>query len=92
MTSYHFVFTVLYYSNNHGCPTIICSYLLSLQVLCVRNLSKQASLAQLVAIFSRFEQERAPPLRYRLLTGRMRGQAFITLPGPSLCFLTNDKS
>ncbi|XP_010790693.1 RNA-binding protein 41 [Notothenia coriiceps] len=51
-----------------------------LQVLCVKNLSARASLAQLVALFSRYEQQSAPPLLYRLLTGRMKGQAFITLP------------
>lgn len=53
----------------------------SLQVLCVKNLSPQASVAQLVALFSRFEQENGLPVVYRLLTGRMKGQAFITLPG-----------
>ncbi|KAI4789204.1 hypothetical protein KUCAC02_035389, partial [Chaenocephalus aceratus] len=52
-----------------------------LQVLCVKNLSARASLAQLVALFSRYEQQSAPLLLYRLLTGRMKGQAFITLPG-----------
>ncbi|XP_041808352.1 RNA-binding protein 41 [Chelmon rostratus] len=50
------------------------------KVLCVKNLSAQASVAQLVALFSRFEQESGPPVLYRLLTGRMKGQAFITLP------------
>ncbi|XP_041657484.1 RNA-binding protein 41 [Cheilinus undulatus] len=50
------------------------------KVLCVKNLSAQASVAQLVALFSRFEQENGPSVVYRLLTGRMKGQAFITLP------------
>ncbi|KAI4813909.1 hypothetical protein KUCAC02_003130, partial [Chaenocephalus aceratus] len=50
------------------------------KVLCVKNLSARASLAQLVALFSRYEQQSAPLLLYRLLTGRMKGQAFITLP------------
>ncbi|KAM4620569.1 RNA-binding protein 41 [Polymixia lowei] len=49
------------------------------KVLCVKNLSAQASVAQLVALFSRFEPEGGPPVRYRLLTGRLKGQAFITL-------------
>ncbi|XP_026229105.1 RNA-binding protein 41 [Anabas testudineus] len=49
------------------------------KVLCVKNLSAQASVAQLVALFSRFEPENGPPVVYRLLTGRMKGQAFITL-------------
>uniref|UniRef100_A0A3P9PEU6 RNA-binding protein 41 n=1 Tax=Poecilia reticulata TaxID=8081 RepID=A0A3P9PEU6_POERE len=50
------------------------------KVLCVKNLSAQASIAQLVALFSRFEQKDGPPVVYRLLTGRMKGQAFIMLP------------
>lgn len=50
------------------------------KVLCVKNLSAQASVAQLVALFSRFEPENGPSVVYRLLTGRMKGQAFITLP------------
>lgn len=48
-------------------------------VLCVKNLSAQASVAQLVALFSRFHREGGPPVLYRLLTGRLKGQAFITL-------------
>nr|XP_057943887.1 RNA-binding protein 41 isoform X2 [Doryrhamphus excisus] len=50
------------------------------KVLCVKNLSAQASVAQLVALFSRFEWASGPPVLYRLLTGRMKGQAFISLP------------
>ncbi|XP_037125362.1 RNA-binding protein 41 isoform X1 [Syngnathus acus] len=51
------------------------------QVVCVKNLSPQVSVAQLVALFSRFERPGGgPPLLYRLLTGRMKGQAFVTLP------------
>ncbi|XP_053298082.1 RNA-binding protein 41 [Pleuronectes platessa] len=50
------------------------------KVLCVKNLSAQASAAQLVALFSRFEPEDGPSVVYRLLTGRMKGQAFVTLP------------
>ncbi|XP_060942531.1 RNA-binding protein 41 [Limanda limanda] len=50
------------------------------KVLCVKNLSAQASAAQLVALFSRFEPEHGPSVVYRLLTGRMKGQAFVTLP------------
>ncbi|XP_065819203.1 LOW QUALITY PROTEIN: RNA-binding protein 41 [Labrus bergylta] len=50
------------------------------KVLCVKNLSAQTSVSQLVALFSRFEQENGAPVVYRLLTGRMKGQAFVTLP------------
>ncbi|KAJ8348455.1 hypothetical protein SKAU_G00270440 [Synaphobranchus kaupii] len=51
------------------------------KVLCVKNLSPRASLAQLVSLFSRFQQPDGPPLLYRLLTGRLKGQAFITFSG-----------
>lgn len=49
------------------------------KILCVKNLSAQATVAQLVALFSRFEDPAGPPVVYRLLTGRLKGQAFITL-------------
>ncbi|XP_024119393.1 RNA-binding protein 41 isoform X2 [Oryzias melastigma] len=49
------------------------------KVLCVKNVSTQASVAQLVALFSRFEKKDAAPILYRLLTGRLKGQAFVTL-------------
>ncbi|XP_028839663.1 RNA-binding protein 41 isoform X2 [Denticeps clupeoides] len=51
---------------------------LSSQVLCVKNLSPRASVAQLVSLFSRFQCKDEPPILYRLLTGRLKGQAFIT--------------
>uniref|UniRef100_A0A3P8VV92 RNA-binding protein 41 n=1 Tax=Cynoglossus semilaevis TaxID=244447 RepID=A0A3P8VV92_CYNSE len=54
------------------------------KVLCVKNLSAQASVAQLVALFSRFEPDKGPPIIYKLLTGRMKGQAFITLSDPEM--------
>ncbi|XP_060792442.1 RNA-binding protein 41-like [Neoarius graeffei] len=47
-------------------------------VLCVKNLSPRASLAQLVALFCRFQKDETNPIVYRLLTGRLKGQAFIT--------------
>ncbi|XP_062868028.1 RNA-binding protein 41 [Trichomycterus rosablanca] len=47
-------------------------------VLCIKNLSHQASLAQLVSLFSRFQKDETNPIVYRLLTGRLKGQAFIT--------------
>lgn len=47
------------------------------KVLCVKNLAAQATVAQLVALFSRFEQ--SEPIVYKLLTGRLKGQAFVTL-------------
>ncbi|XP_066571374.1 RNA-binding protein 41 isoform X2 [Amia ocellicauda] len=50
------------------------------KVLFVRNLSPRATLAQLVSVFSLFQPPTTPPLLYRLLTGRLKGQAFITFP------------
>ncbi|XP_051536837.1 RNA-binding protein 41 [Myxocyprinus asiaticus] len=47
-------------------------------VLCVKNVSPRASLAQLVSLFSRFQKDNTHPILYRLLTGRLKGQAFIT--------------
>ncbi|KAL1252576.1 hypothetical protein QQF64_017269 [Cirrhinus molitorella] len=49
-------------------------------VLCVKNMSPRASLAQLVSLFSRFQKDDTQPIVYRLLTGRLKGQAFITFP------------
>ncbi|XP_033834361.1 RNA-binding protein 41 [Periophthalmus magnuspinnatus] len=48
------------------------------KVLCVKNLAAQTTVAQLVALFSRFEQH-GGAIVYKLLTGRLKGQAFITL-------------
>ncbi|MCI4386339.1 hypothetical protein PGIGA_G00061260 [Pangasianodon gigas] len=47
-------------------------------VLFVKNMSPRASVAQLVALFSRFQKDDTSPIVYRLLTGRLKGQAFIT--------------
>lgn len=47
----------------------------------MKNMSPRASLAQLVALFSRFQKDDTNPIVYRLLTGRLKGQAFITLSG-----------
>ncbi|XP_026099054.1 RNA-binding protein 41-like isoform X2 [Carassius auratus] len=47
-------------------------------VLCVKNMSPRASLAQLVSLFSRFQKDDTQPILYRLLTARLKGQAFIT--------------
>ncbi|XP_048021302.1 RNA-binding protein 41 [Megalobrama amblycephala] len=47
-------------------------------VLCVKNMSPRATVAQLVSLFSRFQKDDKQPILYRLLTGRLKGQAFIT--------------
>ncbi|XP_067231301.1 RNA-binding protein 41 isoform X2 [Chanodichthys erythropterus] len=48
-------------------------------VLCLKNMSPRATVAQLVSLFSRFQKNDKQPILYRLLTGRLKGQAFITL-------------
>ncbi|XP_070616229.1 RNA-binding protein 41 [Erythrolamprus reginae] len=50
------------------------------KVLYVKNLSHSATVKDLLPLFSHFQGKDAPPLRLRLLSGRMRGQAFVTLP------------
>ncbi|XP_065585367.1 RNA-binding protein 41 [Cyrtonyx montezumae] len=48
------------------------------KVLYVKNLSPRVTMKDLVALFARFQ--RSTPVQFRLLSGRMRGQAFITFP------------
>ncbi|ETE69697.1 RNA-binding protein 41, partial [Ophiophagus hannah] len=50
------------------------------KVLYMKNLSRNATVKDLLPLFSRFQEKEAPPLRLRLLSGRMRGQAFLTFP------------
>ncbi|XP_013927806.1 PREDICTED: RNA-binding protein 41-like [Thamnophis sirtalis] len=50
------------------------------QVLYVKNLSRSATVKDLLPLFSRFQEKDATPLRLRLLSGRMKGQAFLTFP------------
>lgn len=49
------------------------------QVLYLKNLHHKVDIRELMALFCRFDQETCP-VKYRLLTGKLRGQAFITLP------------
>lgn len=48
--------------------------------LCIRNLPKQVTCQELVELFGMFEAEdkKLPRIKYSLLTGRMKGQAFVT--------------
>lgn len=48
------------------------------QVLYLKNLVKRVSDADLQALFNRFETHRTKKIQIRLMTGRMRGQAFLT--------------
>uniref|UniRef100_A0A8C9F894 RNA binding motif protein 41 n=1 Tax=Pavo cristatus TaxID=9049 RepID=A0A8C9F894_PAVCR len=55
------------------------------KVLYVKNLGPRVTMKDLVSLFARFQQH-STPIQFRLLSGRMRGQAFITFPG-ELCLL-----
>uniref|UniRef100_A0A131Z5D5 U11/U12 small nuclear ribonucleoprotein 65 kDa protein n=1 Tax=Rhipicephalus appendiculatus TaxID=34631 RepID=A0A131Z5D5_RHIAP len=49
------------------------------EVLHLKNLHHKTDIRELMALFCRFDEE-ACPVKYRLLSGKLRGQAFITLP------------
>lgn len=49
------------------------------KVLYVKNLGPRVTMKDLVSLFARFQQD-STPIQFRLLSGRMRGQAFITFP------------
>ncbi|XP_074863590.1 RNA-binding protein 41 isoform X1 [Carettochelys insculpta] len=50
------------------------------KVLYLKNLSPRVTVRELVSLFARFQEKDGPPVQFRLLSGRMRGQAFITFP------------
>ncbi|XP_067404533.1 MORC family CW-type zinc finger protein 4-like [Emydura macquarii macquarii] len=50
------------------------------KVLYLKNLSPRVTVRELVSLFARFQEKDGPPIQFRLLSGRMRGQAFITFP------------
>lgn len=50
------------------------------KILYLKNLSNKVHQQDLESIFNKFLPEGAGGLEYRVLTGRMRGQAFITFP------------
>ncbi|KFQ22240.1 RNA-binding protein 41, partial [Merops nubicus] len=50
------------------------------KVLYLKNLGPRVTMKDLVSLFARFQREDSPPIQFRLLSGRMRGQAFITFP------------
>ncbi|XP_010148656.1 PREDICTED: RNA-binding protein 41-like, partial [Eurypyga helias] len=50
------------------------------KVLYLKNLGPRVTMKDLVSLFARFQKEDSPPIQFRLLSGRMRGQAFITFP------------
>ncbi|XP_039573590.1 RNA-binding protein 41 [Passer montanus] len=50
------------------------------RVLYLKNLGPRVTVKDLVSLFARFQKEDSPPIQFRLLSGRMRDQAFITFP------------
>jgi len=48
------------------------------KVLYVKNLDKQVSVRDLVALFIRFQEDGKDKLSFKLMDGKMKGQAFIT--------------
>ncbi|KFQ65007.1 RNA-binding protein 41, partial [Pelecanus crispus] len=54
------------------------------KVLYLKNLGPRVTMKDLVSLFARFQKEDSPPIQFRLLSGRMRGQAFITFPDTQL--------
>ncbi|XP_069069703.1 RNA-binding protein 41 isoform X2 [Pleurodeles waltl] len=50
------------------------------KVLYLKNLSPRVTPKDLFSLFARFQHKNEPQINFRVLTGRMRGQAFITFP------------
>uniref|UniRef100_A0A8C3GVX0 RNA-binding protein 41 n=1 Tax=Corvus moneduloides TaxID=1196302 RepID=A0A8C3GVX0_CORMO len=50
------------------------------KVLYLKNLGPRVTMKDLVSLFARFQKEDSPLIQFRLLSGRMRDQAFITFP------------
>ncbi|XP_066058792.1 RNA-binding protein 41 isoform X3 [Chamaea fasciata] len=50
------------------------------KVLYLKNLAPRVTVKDLVSLFARFQREDGPLIQFRLLSGRMRDQAFITFP------------
>ncbi|XP_067137826.1 RNA-binding protein 41-like [Centruroides vittatus] len=54
------------------------------KILYVKNLHPKTDIRELVSLFDRFTSNKGEPPSYRLLTGRMKGQAFVTFADPPL--------
>ena len=49
-----------------------------MQVLFLKNLGAKVTREDLVALFNRYQKHTGEEIDYKLMTGRMKGQAFIT--------------
>ncbi|XP_013839178.1 RNA-binding protein 41 isoform X1 [Sus scrofa] len=56
------------------------------KVLYLKNLSPRVTEKDLVSLFARFQEKKGPPIQFRMMTGRMRGQAFITFPNKEIAW------
>ncbi|XP_055981797.1 RNA-binding protein 41 isoform X1 [Sorex fumeus] len=56
------------------------------KVLYLKNLSPRVTEGDLVSLFARFQEKKGPPIQFRMMTGRMRGQAFITFPSKEIAW------
>ena len=57
------------------------AFLVPVQTLYIKNLSPRVGEGDLSSLFSRFQKLSEPEIVYKLMTGRMKGQAFVTFPG-----------
>ncbi|XP_062038892.1 RNA-binding protein 41 isoform X1 [Lepus europaeus] len=56
------------------------------KVLYLKNLSPRVTERDLISLFARFQERKGPPIQFRMMTGRMRGQAFITFPNKEIAY------
>ena len=52
--------------------------------LFIKNLHRNVSLNELASLFIKFQQDSVPKIRFRLLSGRMKGQAFVEFDSTEL--------
>lgn len=56
------------------------------KVLYLKNLSPRVTEGDLVSLFARFQDNKGPPVQFRMMTGRMRGQAFVTFSSKEIAW------
>ncbi|KAH0505408.1 RNA-binding protein 41 [Microtus ochrogaster] len=56
------------------------------KVLYLKNLSPRVKERDLISLFARFQEKKGPPIQFQIMTGRMRGQAFITFPNKDIAW------
>ncbi|XP_069896069.1 RNA-binding protein 41 isoform X2 [Dipodomys merriami] len=54
------------------------------KVLYLKNLSSRVTDRDLISLFARFQEKKGPPIEFQIMTGRMKGQAFITFPNKEI--------